>query len=201
MKQPVLSAQQISEGFRSGLGVIVAQALVPDAVSIKQPSLITKSRTTLVKEGKEGVLADFEKAFEQTVSKAAPEAAELIKKELKDVKIPDAAALLSGASNAGSEFLRKAVTSSVRQDLMPLVKKASGDTNLVTKARAVVNAIDERGVKGSAMMITTLEDHVCKQVIEASFKLIATREAAVRANPELLGNNPLPKKVFTQFKK
>jgi hypothetical protein len=199
--QQALTPQQINEGFRAGLNLIVTQALTSDAVKISPPSLLTKAEPTLAKNGQAGLLKDFTDAFSVTVSKIAPKAAELIKEELKDVKIEDATALLSGKPNEASEFLRKKIAESVRLSLLPLVKQTTAGTNLAVKAKTVLNAIDERGVKGGSMLVVSLDDNICKQIIAESFKLIARKEAAVRANPALLEGNALAQKTFAQFKK
>ncbi len=198
---PALSPQQLNEGFRTGFNTIVTQALVPGAIKVSTPPLLANSGPILAKANKTEVLTDFNSALSETVGKVVPKAVDLIKTALKDVKIEDAKILLSGAPDAGTQFLRKAVGASVREALLPLVKQTTAATDLVAKAKTVLETMEPRGVKGGTRMIADLEDYVCNQVIAQSFKLIAQKEAAVRANPALLTGNVLAQKVFALYKK
>ncbi len=198
---PALSVTQLNEAIRSGLNTIVTQAFASGELKVALPSLLKKAQADLVKEKKDASLIAFNKAMEETVSKLRPQAADLLNKAIRDLKFDDPKAILSDSPDGCTDFLRKNVESSVREALLPLVKKATAATDLATKAKAVLNTMNPNGVKGGAMMIVGLDDHVCKQVIAESFKLIAQKEKAVRANPALLTGNTLAQKAFTEYKK
>ncbi|MET0263716.1 MAG: DUF4197 family protein [Rariglobus sp.] len=200
-KEPALTPAQINQGFKSGLTTIVNQALTPTAIKVPAPKLFAEAEAPLVKANKAAIYQRFNAALTETVNKTTPRAAELIKNAVKDLKIEDATPLLSGSSDAGTQFLRKAVQASVREALLPIIKQAATGAGLAVKAREVFSTLDAAGVKGGAKAISDLEEHVYKQVIDQSFKQIAQREAAVRAQPDLLTGNALGQKVFALAKK
>lgn len=193
---PALSPAQLNEGFKSGLISIVNEALVPTSIKVPAPALVAKAEADLAAKKKADTLKAFNAALADSVAKVAPQVADLIKKTLREMKIEDAKPLLAGGRDAGTHFLRKAVSASVQSTLLPAVKRVTASTDLANKGRAVLNAIEPLGVKGGNSMIVELDDYICNQVLAQSFKMIAAKEAAVRADPTLLKGNVLAQKVF-----
>ena len=204
VKPPALSPQQLNDGLKAGLTAIISQALVADAIKVEMPTVLAKAEPGLVKNNKGALVTDFTKALAETMSKVTPKAFDLIKSAMRDVKVENAPVLLSGGPDAGTQFLRKAAGSSLRMSVLSAVKQATSGSGLVTKARTALAATNPYGVNGvdnGARMLVTLEDYICDQVINQSFKLITEKEAIVRANPALLTGNALAKKVFETCKK
>ena len=203
-KAPALQPWQLNDGLKSGLNAIVTQALVAGAIKVPTPRALEKTEPNLVKAKKESVLADFNKALADTTARVAAKSGDQIKNAVKDVKIEDATVLLSGAPDACTTFVRKTMGSDLRDAILVVVKQAASSTGLVAKARDVFNASNPRGamgVDGGTHTLVEMNDYVCNQVLAQSFKLIAQKEAAVRANPSLLTGNALAQKVFEAYKK
>jgi len=199
---PALSATQLNEGFKSGLGTIISQALNSGtAVTVESPKALAKVETALAKVNKTEASAGFSSALSETVAKVAPQAATLLQGSLASLKIDDAKSLLAGGSTAGTDFLKKAVAPTLREQLLPLVKQATASTALGAKAKDMLGAVGPLAGLGGKSAITDLDAYVCDQVIEQSFALVGKQEAAVRANPALLTGSPLAQKVFALFKK
>lgn len=201
---PALTSAQLNEGLKSGFTLIVSQALVPTSIKVPTPKVVTKAGAALAKNGKEAMLADFNKALAEVVAKSAPKAVDLIKNSTKDLKVTDAQALLTGPSDGCTTLFRKTVKDSVRDGLLQVVKQASTGAGLVAKARTLLTESHPQGlnaVDGGARTLVDMEDSVCNQIIDQCFKLIAQKEATVRANPSLLTGNALAQKVFEAYKK
>lgn len=195
------SSEQLSSGLKSGLGTIITQALAGGQLDIGAPGALSKIETALTKAGKGEAASGFSTALSEAAAKVAPQATALIQTALKDVKIEDAKALLSGGPDAATQFLKKHAGAPLREKLLPLVKQATASSDLAGKAKAMLAAAGPLAGFGGGKAVADLDGYVTDQVLEKSFALMAKEEAAVRANPALLKDNPLAQKVFALFKK
>lgn len=197
-----LSVAQLSEGLKSGLGSILEQALSGgESIEVQAPSALSRIQAALSKSGKTESAASFSDALAGAVAKVSPEAADLMQSALKDVKIEDAQAVLSGGPDAGTQYFKKNAGPALREKLLPLVKQATASSGLAASAKEMLGAAGPLAALGGNKAIADLDGYVTDQVLDQSFALMAKQEAAVRANPSLLTGSPLAQKVFALFKK
>jgi hypothetical protein len=193
---PVLSDTQLAEGLRSGFGTIITQTLTAGSIKVPAPKLMDEAEGLLVKANKADLSKRFNTALNDTVTRLTPKIAEALRASLKDLKFEDVNALLSGSSKAGTQFFQKSVQSSLRDTLLPVIRREIATANLTTSAKAMLDAAYPGGVKGATTAIGNLDYHIRDRAIAEAFKLIGEREAAVRKNPGLLTGNTLAQKVF-----
>ncbi len=196
-----LSNQQLSDGLKAGLASIVTQALGQGAVSVSVPPALAKVQTALGKTGNAAKATGFGGAFSAAVAQVAPQAMGLLQSSIKDIKVDDPKAVLSGGADAGTQYLKKAMGPSVREKLLPLVKQATASSGLAVKAKDMLALAGPLAGLGGNKAVSDLDGYLCDQVIEQSFALMGKQEAAVRANPALVTDSALGQKVFSMFKK
>ncbi len=194
------SVQQLADGLKAGLGSILTQSLAGNSVTVAPPPALAKIQAALGKTDKAATAGGFGDAFKAVVAQVAPQAGGLFQGALKDAKIEDAQAVLSGGSDAGTRFLQKAVGPAVREKLLPLVKQATASSGLAAKAKDMLALAGPLAGLGGNKAVNDLDGYLTDQVLAQSFALIARQEAAVRANPSLITGSPLAQKVFAQFK-
>ncbi len=194
------SVQQLADGLKAGLGSILTQSLAGNAVTVTPPPALAKIQAALGKTDKGATASGFGDAFKAVVAQVAPQAGGLFQGALKDAKIEDAQAVLSGGSDAGTRFLQNAVGPAVREKLLPLVKQATASSGLAAKAKDMLALAGPLAGLGGNKAMNDLDGYLTDQVLAQSFALIAKQEAAVRANPSLITGSPLAQKVFAQFK-
>lgn len=196
-----VSAAQLTEGLKAGLGSIITQSLASGSLNITPPSALAKIQTALTKSGNGEAASGFSTALTAAAAQVAPQATALMQSALKDVKIEDAKALLAGGPDAATQFLKKASGAALREKLLPLVKQATAASEVGAKAKAMLALAGPLAGLGGNKAVSDIDSYVTDQVLEKSFALMAKQEAAVRANPALLKDSPVAQKVFAMFKK
>jgi len=198
---PAASSAQLTEGLKSGLSSIISQALGGGKLTVAAPSALAKVETALNKTGNAETSKSFSDALSATVASLAPQVSGLLGSAASGLQIPDATSLLSGSPDAATQFLKKSAAPALREKLLPLVKQATASSGLATKAKDMLALAGPFASLGGGKAVGDLDGYICDQVLAQSFALVAKQEAAVRANPALLTDNPLAQKVFTMFKK
>jgi hypothetical protein len=196
-----MSAEKLTEGFKSAFDTIITQALHDTELDVSAPSALTKIMQALNKTGKGDLTSGFTTALAEATAKISPELAGLIQSELTGAKVADAKSLLMSGSTAGTQYLMKVTAPKLREKLLPLVKQATAAAGVGDKARAMIAAAGPLAGLAGGKAIIDLDSYVTDQLIDQSFSLIAAQELAVRAKPSLLKDNELAQKLFTMFRK
>jgi hypothetical protein len=197
----VMSAEKVTEGFKSAFTSIVTQALQGTELDVTPPPALAKIMQAVNKTGNGELTSGFSAALGEVAAKLSPELAGLIQSQIADAKVADAKSLVMSGSTAGTQYLMKATGPKLREKLLPLVKQATAAAGVGEKARAMLAAAGPLAGLAGGKAIADLDGYVTDQLIDKSFALIAAQELAVRAKPSLLKDNELAQKVFTMFKK
>lgn len=195
------STQQLTDALKSGLGSIITQSLAQGKITVTPPSALAKVETAVAKTGNTESASGFSSALSAAVAKIAPQTSGVMQSVLKDVKMEDAQAVLSGGPDAATQYFKKHAGAALREKMLPIVKQATAASGVAEKAKAMLAAAGPLAGLGGNSAVADLDGYVCDQVLKQSFGLMAKEEAAVRANPTLLKDNPLAQKVFAMFKK
>jgi len=195
------SAQQLTEALKSGLGTIITQSLSQGKITVPAPSALAKIETAVSKTGNAEAASGFSGALAAAVAQVTPQTGGVMQGVLKDMKIEDAQAVLSGGPDAATQYFKKHAGAALREKMLPIVKQATASSGVATKAKAMLEAAGPLAGLGGNGAVADLDGYVCDQMLKQSYALMAKEEAAVRANPALLKDNPLAQKVFALFKK
>lgn len=207
-----LSLETIAEGLKTGLGTGVDRALAelgkPDgffanpAFKIPLPGELAKGEQVLRKLG-QGKLADeLVLALNRAAEKSVAETAPIFKDAIKGMTLADARAILDGPPDAATSYFRKNTEEALRAKMMPIVTAATDASGVgaaykqfAGKAAPVGSLL---GAKAAASL--DLDRYVCDRALDGLFKVIATQEAQLRANPAGAAD-ALLKKVFAAARK
>lgn len=198
---PTFTDAQLIEGIKSGLGLMVTQTVVQDSLKTGSPTLLAKASDELTKANKSDPVKRYDVAMADVVRRLTPQVADALRNSLKTMKVEDPKALLGGSSKALTEAWLKSSRSAVREALLPAVRKEITSADLKGKANTMLDAAFPMGVKGATKAVENLDYHLRDRLTDEAFKLLAAKEAQVRANPDLLKGNALAQKVFAAYKK
>lgn len=198
---PTFTDAQLIEGIKSGLGLMVTQTVVQDSLKPGSPTLLAKASEELTKANKADTVKRYDAAMADVVRRLTPQVADALRNSLKNMKVEDPKALLGGSSRALTQAWQQSSRSAVREAFLPAVRKEITSADLKGKAKAMLDAAYPAGVKGATTAVENLDYHLRDRLTDEAFKLLATKEAQVRANPDLLKGNALAQKIFAAYKK
>ena len=187
-----LSIDTIVAGLKAGLGTGVDRALAElgrndgffanAGFKIPLPAELAKGEKTLRKLGQDKLADDLVLALNRAAEKSVAETAPIFKEAITSMTLADARSILSGSNDAATVYFRKATETSLRAKMLPIVQAATqangvGATykQFAGKAAPIASLF---GVKP-----VDLDGYVCDRALDSLFQVIATQEAALRANP------------------
>jgi Protein of unknown function (DUF4197) len=186
-----LTTDQIDLGLREALRVgtetVVTQlgrqggfSLDPQ-IHIPLPQTLATAHSALSKIGMGGLTADLEKRMNQAAELAVPEAQSLFISAIKQMTIADARTILSGQSDAATQYLRRTMGPSLGVKIQPII------TSTLTQAGAVQAYDRVMGQYASLPFIsnvkTDMNSYVTEKALDGIFYYVAQEEAQIRANP------------------
>jgi hypothetical protein len=214
-----LPQEQVIQGLKEALGKGIQHAiaqlghdggfLTNANVRIPLPDKL-KSLEKAMRAAKQDKLADdFVTTMNHAAEQAIPEAASVFGDAVSSMSIDDGKAILSGSTNAATQFFQKKTRPTLQAKFAPIVK-ASTDKAGVTSAykKFMAKAGDYTGslsgslgsfgsyanqfTKSDAMDV---DAYVTGKALDGLFKMIANEEAAIRQNPVARTSDVL-QKVF-----
>ena len=201
----ILSYQEIALGLKEALGR-GAQSAVKNLgktdgflsnpnVKITIPDKLRKVEKGLRAIGK-GELADqFIVGMNRAAEEAVPMAADVFKDAITGMSIQDAMGILQGGENAGTNYLRKTSSESLRENFRPIVSQAIDEVDATSSYQAFLgNTSALSGLLGGKSSLD-LTDYVTDKALDGVFQLIAEEERKIRENPAARTSDLL-KKVF-----
>jgi hypothetical protein len=200
-----LSTETIVAGLKGGLSAGVDRAVAelgkPDGFlknagfKIPLPSQLAKLEKTARKLRQDRLADTLIAALNHAAEQAVAETAPVFKDALLAMKLDDAVAILKGPPDAATAYFRRVGETALRGRMMPIVKTAT-DANGVG---AAYKQFAEKASPFSALLgakPVDLDGYVCDRALDSLFKLIATEEAALRADPKATASK-LVSKVFS----
>lgn len=206
-----LSTDTIVAGLKRGLDVGVDRALAelgrPDgffanaAFKIPLPAELAKGEQLLRKAKQDKLADDLVMALNRAAEKSVAETAPIFKEAITGMTLADARAILDGPKDAATKYFRSKTEEALRGKMMPIVKAAT-DANGVGAAykQFAGKAAPVASLFGSKAASLDLDRYVCDRALDSLFKVIATQEAQLRANPAA-ATEDLLRRVFGAVKK
>jgi len=184
--------QALSNGLQHAVGQLGHDGgfLTNLNVKIQMPEKLALVEKTL-RSLKQDKLADnFVTAMNHAAEQAVPEATSVFADAVRQMTIDDAKAILTGPTNAATEFFRRATSTNLFTRFHPIVEKATasaGVTSAYKKMTAAANGSSSSltkslgGLMGSDAM--DVDTYVTNKALDGLFKMVADEEAKIRANP------------------
>lgn len=171
-------------------------------VKIPLPENLAKVETIIRKAGGDKVADDLINSMNSAATKAAPKTAEIFVDAIEKMSIEDAQKILGGQKDAATEYFKANTTDSLKKLITPIIQETMKQ-NQVASYYDTANGfyknnlkemVDNSSVMGLAKNFgvdsyipgssdKNLDEYVTDKAIDGLFKMIATKEANIRANP------------------
>lgn len=200
-----LTDAEIGDGLREALAVGASRAvdilarrggyLDDPQVRIPLPKPLQTAAKGLRMVGKGQLVDDFEttvnRAAEQAVAKTLP----IVKDTVRDMSLQDVRAILSGADDAATQYLRQHAGTRLQEAVRPIVAQAT-DAAGATAAYKRLSGQVSSGLGGLVDSSTLdLDDYVTTKTLDGLYTKLADEERRIRQNP-VARTTDLLKKVF-----
>lgn len=207
-----LSNSTVSSGLKEALKVGVDYAvknlgadngyLNNSLVKIPLPENLQKAEGIIRNVGGDQIANDLINSMNSAATKAAPKTAEIFVDAIDKMSLEDAQKILNGSENAATDYFKANTTDSLKKMITPIIQETM-QQNQVAGYYDTFNSyykqygkgmVESSGVAGLAKNFgvdsylpstsdQNLDEYVTDKAIDGLFKMIATKEAAIRSNP------------------
>jgi len=211
-----LSQDQVINGLKEALGKGVQQAinelgrdggfLTNLNVKIPMPGKLRSVEKTLRTLKQDKLADDFVATMNHAAEQAVPEAAGVFADAIKTMSIADAKTVLTGNTNAATQYFRKTTEKTLYDRFLPVVKIATDKTGVTSAYKRLmekVNGTSNFGSFGNSILSAgsiDVDDYVTKKALDGLFQIVAQEEKRIRENPVARTSDVL-QKVFGAVKK
>jgi len=183
-------------------------------VKIPLPKNLSKAETLIRKAGGDKIADDLILSMNNAATQAAPKTAAIFVDAVDKMSLDDAQKILAGDKDAATNYFKTHTSDSLTKMIQPIVQKSMKDNNVAsyydsfnsyykTYAKDMVNNSSVMSMaKGFGVdqylpssSDENLDAYVTQKAMDGLFKMIATKESAIRDNP-LQQTTSLLKKVF-----
>ncbi|HLX69776.1 MAG TPA: DUF4197 domain-containing protein [Verrucomicrobiae bacterium] len=201
--------QALSNGLQHAIGQLGHDGGFLTNLNVRIPmpqklQVVEKTLRTL----KQDKLADeFVATMNHAAEQAVPEAASVFAEAVSQMSIEDAKGILTGPTNAATQFFRRTTQSNLFARFHPIVQKATAKTGVTSAYKKMTAAAGQSdnaltktlgGFMGSDAM--DLDTYVTNKGLDGLFKMVSDEEAKIRANPAAR-TTELLQKVFGAVQK
>ncbi|MEP7314571.1 MAG: DUF4197 domain-containing protein [Pseudomonadota bacterium] len=120
-------------------------------------------------------------AMNRAAEAAVPEARVLLVDAVKQMSIQDAAAILTGAPDAATQYFRRKTSGKLTERLQPLVGKATQQVQLAKRYDDVAGKASQLGLIDAKD--ANLDGYVTRKALDGLFLMMAREEQAIRKDP------------------
>jgi hypothetical protein len=166
-------------------------------VRIPLPENLQKADGLLRKFGMGKYADDLTTSINRAAETAVAEAKDMLVGAINKMTVDDAKAILTGSSDAATQYFRKNTETALAGKFKPIVATSMQKVKLA-------KAYDQFAEKGGQFGLidkrdSKMDDYITRKAMDGLFLMIAEQEKAIRVNPlEATGN--LAKKIFSAIK-
>ena len=128
---------------------------------------------------------------------AVPEAKALFVGAIKQMSVQDAKGILSGGTDAATQYFKRTTSAPLEQKFLPIVRKSMEKLKLADVYNQYAGKAAQLGLIGKDDI--KLETYVTRKGLEGLFAVVAEEEAKIRANP-VQETSKIIQKVFGAIK-
>jgi hypothetical protein len=213
-------ASGLKEALKKGVKYAVANLGKKDGylgnslVKIPLPENLSKAEKLVRKFGGDKVADNLIDSMNTAATKAAPKTADIFVQAIDKMTMEDAKKILAGNKDGATQYFKKHTTSSLQKMISPIVKEMMKKNSVAKYYDVFNNYYSKYGKKyienSSVMSIAksfgadsylpsssdkNLDQYVTDKAIDGLFKMIAQKEADIRANP-IARTSSILKQVF-----
>lgn len=221
-----LSQDQVVRGLQEALGKGLQQAIAGLGhdggfltnlnVKIPMPEQLQKVESTLRAMKQDKLADDFVATMNHAAEQAVPQAGTVFADALQQMTIEDAKSILTGPSNAATQYFQRTTQTNLYARFYPIVQQATQKTGVTAAYKRIMEKADladvtqitqKLGNLGSALGNALpakppldLDAYVTNKAMDGLFKMVADEEKQIRQNP-VARTTDLLQKVFGALKK
>jgi len=210
-----LSQDQVIQGLQAALAKGLQQAIANLGhdggfltnlnVKIPMPEKLQKVESALRAMKQDKYADEFVATMNHAAEQAVPQAGAVFGDALKNMSIGDAKSILSGPTDAATQYFQKTTSTNLYAKFYPLVQEATKKTgvtaaykNLMAKADVTKSLGSIGNALGGAVLDKDTMDvdaYVTNKTMDGLFKMVAEEEKQIRQNPAARTSDIL-QKVF-----
>lgn len=185
-----ISGQDVTQALRDSLEAGARKAIANlgrengffgDAkVKIGLPKNFSRAETFLRSLGFGKKVDALVLAMNRAAETATPQAQTLLIDAIRQMRISDAKALLTGGDQAATDYFRRTTETQLAETLMPVIKSVTEQSDLTRAYKSLAGTLAKYGVKSD---LNTVENYVSKKALEGIYYRIGEEERSLRADP------------------
>jgi hypothetical protein len=164
-----------------------------EAIKIPFPPEAIKVKKTMEGLGMKNQVDKFVLTLNRAAEEAAKDAAPVFISAVKGMSVSDGFAILKGADNAATSYLKEKTSNELKEKFNPIIKQALQKVQITNYWNPIISKYNQ--IPGIEKKNPNLEEYVSARAMEGLFKLIADEELKIRKNPTAQVSDLL-KKVF-----
>jgi hypothetical protein len=150
-------------------------------VRIPLPGKLDKAEKTLKMLGLGPKIDELKTAMNRAAEAAVPEGKTIFVNAVKRMTVQDAAAILTGPSDAATQYFKRTTSAELTSKFLPIVSKATAKVDLANRYDAVAGRARQLGLVDAAD--AKIENYVTRKALDGLFLMMAEEEASIRKNP------------------
>ena len=203
-----LSQSDVASGLKEALSKGVNQAIANLGkeggflnnadVKIPMPPQLHQVEGALRAVGQSKMADEFVATMNHAAEQAVPVAANVFAGAITNMTVEDAKAILTGPSDAATQYFRKTSETQLHEQFLPIVRDATAKTGVTA---AYKNLLRQAGPAAAFLGKDAgdLDGYVTKKSLDGLFKMVAAEEKRIREDPAARTTDLL-KKVFGSLK-
>jgi hypothetical protein len=150
-------------------------------VRIALPGKLDKAEKTLKMLGLGPKIDELKTAMNRAAEAAVPEGKTIFVNAVKRMTVQDAAAILTGPSDAATQYFKRTTSAELTSKFLPIVSKATAKVDLANRYDAVAGRARQLGLVDPED--AKIENYVTRKALDGLFLMMAEEEASIRKNP------------------
>lgn len=183
------TASGLKEALRIGIENAVTQVGAEDGyygdelIRIIMPEKLKKVTSFLDKIGAESLTETLVKRMNRAAEQAAPQALDIFKDSLKDMKITDALSILNGENKqAATAYLKTSTTEPLTEKFKPVIQAEMEKLQVVKLYNEMLDKYDTNPF--AKKISFDLDGYVTQAALEGLFTVVGQQEEKIRKDPQ-----------------
>lgn len=172
-----------SDGFWRNTGVRVP---LPDAIG--------RFESNLRKFGAASMVDQFHLTLNRAAEQAVPQVADIFGNAVRQMTIQDVRGILSGQSDAATQFFKRTTSDAIYGKFLPIVTSATAKVGVTQQYKSLTRSYGPL-MQAAGVQNPDLDAYVTQKAMDGLFTTIAQEEAKIRQDPAARTSEIL-KKVF-----
>lgn len=187
MAQGAQQSQALKEALLQGADRAVASLGATNGfyntpeVKIPLPGKLEKGASLLKMAGLGKDVEKLERAMNEAASLAVAEAKPVLANSVRQMTVQDAAGILQGGNQAGTEYFRRTSEAELAARFLPIVASKTEQVGLAAQYNKIAAPAAQYGLIDPAQ--GDLNSYVTSKAMDGLFYMIAQEEQAIRQNP------------------